>query len=126
MSETSMAHNRRRFERILFDAPCDIYVGDNAWSSQVMDISLKGVLVRRPPDWTSRLNDPFEITIHLNDQDTGIVMSVALRHVEDEVLGFQCQYIDLDSAAHLRRLVELNLGDPALLDRELRHLGEQR
>jgi hypothetical protein len=37
-------------------------------------------------------------------------------------LGFQVQYIDLDSATHLRRLVELNLGDPALLEREFENL----
>jgi hypothetical protein len=30
-----------------------------------------------------------------------------------------CESIDLDSITHLRRLVELNAGDPALLEREL-------
>jgi len=33
------------------------------------------------------------------------------------------QHIDLDSISHLRRLVELNLGDEALLERELAALG---
>lgn len=116
--------NRRRFARILFDAPCELHAGDDTWTTEVLDISMKGVLVRRPESWKARLNHPFEITIHLNDDEIGIVMAVELRHIEDDHLGFKCQYIDLDSASHLKRLVELNLGDPALLDRELRHLGE--
>ncbi|ROU00621.1 PilZ domain-containing protein [Marinobacter sp. R17] len=121
----SQSTERRRFERILFDAPCDIHAGEDVWHSEVLDISMKGVLVRRPENWTAKLKHPFEITIHLNDLDSGIVMDVALRHVEGDHLGFQCQYIDLDSASHLKRLVELNLGDPSLLDRELRHLIER-
>jgi hypothetical protein len=44
---------------------------------------------------------------------------------EQELLGFVCQYIDLDSISHLRRLVELNLGDGSLLERELAALGEE-
>jgi len=35
------------------------------------------------------------------------------------LLGLSCREIDLDSITHLRRLVALNLGDEALLDREL-------
>ena len=33
--------------------------------------------------------------------------------------GLHCLAIDIDSVTHLRRLVELNLGDPALLEREV-------
>jgi hypothetical protein len=51
-------------------------------------------------------------------------MAVELRHVEPHRLGFQCRYIDLESASHLKRLVELNLGDPTLLEREFAHLLE--
>ncbi|MBC7183294.1 MAG: PilZ domain-containing protein, partial [Marinobacter sp.] len=62
------------------------------------------------------------VIIHLNDHEAGIVMAVELRHIEPHRLGFKCQYIDLDSATHLKRLVELNLGDQALLEREFAHL----
>jgi hypothetical protein len=60
--------------------------------------------------------------VFLNGTEAGIVMAVVLRHVEDQHLGFQVQYIDMDSATHLRRLVELNLGDSTLLERELGNL----
>ncbi|WP_166266375.1 PilZ domain-containing protein [Marinobacter caseinilyticus] len=115
-------NEKRQFQRILFDAPCDIHWQDEVWSSQLLDISFRGLLVRRPEDWSAPLKQSFEITIHLDDQESGIVMAVELCHVESDHLGFKCQYIDLDSASHLKRLVELNLGDQALLERELSHL----
>ena len=36
--------------------------------------------------------------------------------------GLLCKGIDLDSVTHLRRLIELQLGDPALLERDLAEL----
>jgi len=43
-------------------------------------------------------------------------------HSEAGHIGLTCQHIDLDSAAHLRRLVELNLGDETQLRRKLQAL----
>ena len=119
---SSKAPEKRRFHRIEFDAPCELHCQDSVWTTEVLDISLKGVLVKRPDDWTASLNDPCEVVIHLDDQMTAIVMAVELKHVEAHRLGFKCQYIDLESVTHLKRLVELNLGDQALLEREFAHL----
>ena len=113
---------KRRFHRIRFDAPCELHWQDQVWSSEVLDLSLRGVLVRRPEGWNVPSRQPCEVVIHLDSRSAAIVMAVELRHIEDHRLGFQSEYIDLDSAAHLKRLVELNLGDPVLLEREFRHL----
>lgn len=113
---------RRRFHRILFDAPCELHQAESAWQTQVTDLSLKGVLVKRPADWSGDINIPFEVVIHLED-GTAIVMAVQLKHLDQDQLGFGCQYIDLESATHLRRLVELNLGHDLLLHRDLLELG---
>jgi hypothetical protein len=48
-----------------------------------------------------------------------------LTRTRDDLLGFVCRHIDLESISHLRRLVELNLGDESLLERELAALGEE-
>jgi hypothetical protein len=40
-------------------------------------------------------------------------------HLQDRLAGLVCHGLDIDSATHLRRLVELNLGRPDLLEREL-------
>ena len=113
---------KRRFHRIEFDAPCELHCLETVWTTEVLDISLKGVLVKRPDGWDVPLIQPCEVIVHLNDHEAGIVMAVELRHIEPHRLGFKCQYIDLDSATHLKRLVELNLGDQALLEREFAHL----
>ena len=114
--------DKRRFHRIGFDAPCELHCQDQVWSTEVLDISLKGVLVQRPEGWKAPLSKPCEVVIHLNEREAAIVMAVELKHVEEHRLGFKCQYIDLESATHLKRLVELNLGDQALLEREFAHL----
>ena len=119
---TTPATEQRRFRRIEFDAACEVQWQEQAWQAQVLDISLKGVLLQRPPQWAVAVGEPCEITVFLNGTEAGIVMAVVLRHVEDQHLGFQVQYIDMDSATHLRRLVELNLGDSTLLERELGNL----
>ncbi|MAL99504.1 MAG: PilZ domain-containing protein [Alteromonadaceae bacterium] len=115
---------RRRFHRVLFDAPCEIHQSENVWDSQVLDISLKGVLVRRPDHWDGDVEAPLEVVINL-ENGAAIVMAVLLKHVERVQLGFLCQYIDLESASHLRRLVELNIGNDELLQRDLAELGAE-
>lgn len=119
---TTPATEQRRFHRIEFDAACEVQWQEQIWQAQVLDISLKSVLLQCPSQWAVAVDEPCEITVFLNGTEAGIVMAVVLRHVEDQRLGFQVQYIDMDSATHLRRLVELNLGDPALLERELGNL----
>ena len=52
-------------------------------------------------------------------------MEVVLTRTLQDHLGFVCRHIDLDSISHLRRLVELNLGDESLLERELAALGQE-
>jgi len=120
---------QRCFHRIEFDAVCEVQWQEQIWQAQVLDISLKGVLLQRPPQWAVAVDELCEITVFLNGAEAGILMVVALRHAEDQRLGFLVRYIDMDSATHLRRLVELNLGDLALLERELGSLltpvGEQ-
>ena len=51
-----------------------------------------------------------------------VSMHVAVVHQEPEEIGLQCNAIDIDSVTHLRRLVELNLGDEAQLHKELSQL----
>ena len=122
MSET--ANERRRFQRIAFDAPTEIVQGERRWTVELHDVSLKGLLIKRPAAWNGDPNQPFEANIQLAD-DTRVRMEVVLTRTQDDLLGFVCRHIDLDSISHLRRLVELNLGDESLLERELAALGEE-
>lgn len=54
--------------------------------------------------------------------DIHIAMAGELAHVEAGHAGVLCRSIDLESITHLRRLIEVNLGDPAASERELKAL----
>jgi hypothetical protein len=121
MSEST--NERRRFQRIAFDASTEIAQGDQRWTVELHDLSLKGLLVQRPENWSGDANQPFDASVRLSP-DVYVRMEVTLARDKDDLLGFECRHIDLDSVSHLRRLVELNLGDEDLLERELASLGE--
>lgn len=117
-------NERRRFQRIDFDAPTEIVQGARRWTVELHDLSLKGLLIKRPQQWNGDPNHPFEAIIQLAE-DACVHMEVVLTRTQSDLLGFVCRHIDLDSISHLRRLVELNLGDESLLERELAALGEE-
>ena len=121
---TSSHDERRRFQRIAFDAPTELRQGERRWPVKLLDLSLKGLLVERPEPWDADPTQDFDAVIHLNDKKTQVSMQVELRHDESTRLGFICLHIDIDSMTHLHRLVELNLADSTEMMRELRELIE--
>ncbi|MBS7690789.1 PilZ domain-containing protein [Pseudomonas lalucatii] len=121
MSEISQ--ERRRFQRIDFDAPTEIAQGAQRWTVELHDLSLKGLLIKRPAQWDGDGEQPFVAAVDLGG-GIQVQMEVEMARSQGDLLGFTCRHIDLDSISHLRRLVELNLGDETLLERELAALGE--
>jgi hypothetical protein len=118
---TDTPQERRRFKRIPFDASTELRQGEHRWPVTLLDLSLKGLLVGKPAAWHADAEAPFSADIHLAD-DALVTMELRLAHDEEHQLGFKCEHIDLDSITHLRRVIELNLGDPAALERELGEL----
>lgn len=123
MNDTDSANERRRFQRIDFDAYTEIVQGERRWQVRLHDLSLKGLLVHRPDDWNPVDGLPLLAGVRLSD-DATVLMEVELSRDQGGLLGFSCLHIDIESITHLRRLVELNLGDSALLERELAALGQ--
>lgn len=124
MSETKTANEHRHHQRILFETPVRMIIKGEKIRSTALDLSLKGVLIKRPDQWPANVGDSGLIQIELNNGETIIEMEVTVAHCEDTQVGFHCDHIDIDSITHLRRLVELNLGDEKLLERELAHLND--
>ncbi len=114
----------RRFTRIPFDVEARVYdpQTQKIWNSELIDISLKGVKLSRPHKWKDTDHAHFEVTLILAKHDVEIKIQAMLKHHDEAVLGFQTIHIDVDSASHLHRLLELNLGDSKLLDREYTEL----
>ncbi len=112
---------RRRFSRVLFDAHVELAQGDFHWRASLLDISLHGLLLQqRLPDDIDR-EQPVLVKILLADTAC-IAMSARLAHEHNQQTGLACCAIDIDSVTHLRRLIELNLGDASAAERELSEL----
>lgn len=119
---TDAFSERRQFHRIAFDATTKLWQGQRQWSVELLDLSLKGLLVKTSLPWDGDNQEPLQANIQLA-ADVNVEMTVRLRRVQGMQLALSCEHIDIDSLSHLRRLVELNLGDSALLERELSALS---
>jgi c-di-GMP-binding flagellar brake protein YcgR len=122
MNETESSE-RRRFHRILFDAPIQIETADETLHTNLLDISLKGALARIPEHWHPDAGQPVTLHVILDEEGREITMHALCAHIEAEQVGFLCDEIDMDSITRLKRLVELNIGDEDLLQRDLAALG---
>ena len=116
---TQPQSEKRRFSRVPFDAEVVLNQDGHQWQTRLLDISLNGVLVERPQEWAPSNNDHFTLELTLSESGTLITGEVSIAHTEENRIGFHMVNIDVESVAHLRRLMELNLGDPELMDREL-------
>lgn len=112
------AIERRNFWRAVFRSPVRLTTPDGEVLAQLLDISLKGALLETGAAWQGQPGEKCQLLLELGP-DVMIAMNSEVMHVEGLHVGLRCASIDLDSITHLRRLVELNSGDPALLDREL-------
>ncbi|ACE86214.1 PilZ domain-containing protein [Cellvibrio japonicus] len=121
MATTSSTNERRRFSRVLFDAHVELAQGDFHWRATLLDISLNGMLLQQQLPEAVNQQEPILVKIILAD-NTSIAMSVTLAHQHNQQTGLVCSAIDIDSVCHLRRLIELNLGDATAAERELSEL----
>ncbi len=121
MDQNGNSAERRQFSRIEFDADVHLIQEGKEYRAQLHDISLNGVLVSTPAEYHIRTDMPCTLNVILSDQAV-ITMQVTLVHSSSSFLGFHCTSIDMDSIVHLRRLIEINLGEPGASERVLTEL----
>ena len=109
---------RRQFWRATFRSPVELADAGGSSAGDLIDISLKGALVKVSNLWRGAVGDPCHLRLRLAEGAV-IAMRATVAHVEGRRIGLRCESIDVDSITHLRRLVSLNAGDQNLLDREL-------
>lgn len=114
---------RRRFTRIQFDGDCMFYSDTVKAPLKITDISFKGVLTEAPQLLDLKVGDKGLLVIQLDAGEIRIEMPVTVNHYLDQCVAFKAGTMELESIAYLRRLVELNLGDPTMLEREFEHLA---
>jgi len=117
-----MNTERRHFVRIAFDAPAQLTTTQHRFEAKVLDLSFKGALLSLPPEAQVPVGVPCLLSVRLNDMEESIAMAAEVAYVQGHHVGLLCRSIDIDSITHLRRLIEINLGEPHLLERELKAL----
>ncbi|MGL5392349.1 MAG: PilZ domain-containing protein [Shewanella sp.] len=110
--------NRRQFSRILFAANASLQQDNHQWQTTIIDLSLNGALVVEPEHF-GHTDHPLQLRFILPGSDIALQMTTKLVHHQHGQLGLKCHFIDVDSISHLKRIIELNLGDASLLNREL-------
>ena len=117
-------NDNRHFHRILYAAEANLHCEKNNWNCEIIDLSLKGCLLSFDLPWDENQEKLYTLTLVLSEQ-AKIEMVLTAMHVVGNKVGFKCEHIDIDSITELRRLVELNLGNSALLERDVLALTEQ-
>lgn len=120
--KTTDSNESRHFSRIPFHADVRLHfdLADHVQTTHLLDISLKGALVKtEQPILKSFMGKNCRLTLVLSRDGESIIMEGQVVHQEGQLMGIECQHIDVDSMTNLRRLVELNTGDENLLRREL-------
>jgi len=116
--------NRRQFTRILFSIKATLTVAEIDYPVSIHDISLNGALITVPKHEQPLQGQLGELSFNLTEEgDVDVLMHIAVVHETPDEIGLQCNAIDIDSITHLRRLVELNLGDDSQLSKELSQLS---
>lgn len=119
-----MAENEKRhFHRIFYNAKATLSINEQDWDCDVLDLSLNGCLLRFPSSWKENLESLYTLKLRLSDA-CEITMELKIAHVLEDKVGFKCEQIDIDSISQLRRMVELNLGNSEILERDLTSLAE--
>jgi hypothetical protein len=118
-----MTRNRRQFSRIPFQTEAQLFLTSGEFTVQIVDLSLKGALIKPPADFFTVVGSNCTLKIRLDNTGSTIRMECAIVHHQGHHYGLACRDIDLDSMTHLRRLLELNLGDESLLERDIGHLA---
>jgi hypothetical protein len=114
---------KRRFKRTDFETGGTLWVRDISMPFTLIDVSLKGALINpREPEQIAT-GELATIHIQLPQGDVAIRTQGTCVHREYNYLGFRFTVIDADSMVHLRRLLELNLGDAAEVEHELSFLA---
>lgn len=77
---TDIINDKRHFHRIFYNADVTLSNDSCSHPCKLVDISLKGCLLKFESPWTAPLEDIYTLTLQLSD-DVSITMQVSVAHV---------------------------------------------
>jgi len=113
----------RNSHRVTFDSLVEFESEECQHVCELYDISVQGALIGACSGATPEAGTPCKLTIKLDDDGAvKIVMHGTIAHKIENRVGIYCDEIDEVSMSHLRKLVEYNLGDVELVNRDFESL----
>lgn len=116
MSDTE----QRAVHRVPFIISMQLHIKHEDIPSLLLDISLMGALIKLQTPQDIPLNNFCDIELNLG---TGVSINLTGRVIrktsDQKTIGVIWEEMDIDSAAHLKRLLELNLGDHRLIEQDI-------
>ena len=120
---------RRKFSRVNFQGICSLVFDKKTehhdFEAPLIDISLKGALISINPLIIDLEEEPVQLHLGLEGSDIELLLNGFVCHQQEKLLGVQFTKLSIDTISHLKRLIELNLGDNESMKREFAELIEQ-
>ncbi len=114
---------RRKYTRIIYSTDATLENEGEVWHCQLIDLCINGALVDKPIDWNIGKNERVIMSFVLPESTTELRMDCRVVHEAGYHLGLHCDQIDIASATQLKRIIEQNVGNDELLNRELEMLA---
>ncbi|AIW13141.1 PilZ domain-containing protein [Vibrio tubiashii] len=115
---------RRRFSRIVYQAQATLTQESTEVTALVCDLSLHGLLATSEQSDQLDTDKQVDVEFSLAGSDVTIQLVGNIVGLNNNVIRVSIDHIDIESIGHLKRLVELNVGDDDLLHRDIEHLSD--
>ena len=113
---------KRHFGRVLFGTEVLLEFEGERYRQELTDVSLNGALVTLKEAVDIGSDALCRLTIPLSE-DVQMTFQARAVHFEQNQVGLKFTEADTVSLSHLRRLLELNTGNPERIENELHFLA---
>ncbi len=120
-------NEKRHYARVNFVEQAHLHYAGHPCEVTLHDISLKGALLEAAQPVDGKLvGAPCHLSLCLADSSIVLEFDAQVAHAQGTTMGVTFTSMDSDSITHLRRLLELNTGNPDEIDRELSYMVQNR
>lgn len=82
------------------------------WQSNILHISAQGASIQCPDNWPGMENDHVRMTLIHEGENIELKLSGIIVSQQPGILGINFLSLNLDSLAHLQRIIELEIKSP--------------
>ncbi|MBB1273003.1 PilZ domain-containing protein [Psychromonas sp. SR45-3] len=119
---------RRKFSRINFQCHCSLIfdqeIATHDFDASLVDISFNGALVAVNAFAPDLNQQQVQVILTLEGSEVQLLLNGTVSHQQDQLLGIHFTKTELETMSHLKRLIELNLGNHDEMHREFEQLIE--